>query len=108
VVAEPDFGKQEGSVSTVRDRASIRRPFDGRSTVVSDWTDVRCLKALRALGDIELDLLTFSEASEPLRLNRGVMTEHIFTTAILSNESVALRIVEPLHSTSCHSLLIPM
>jgi len=30
------------------------------------------------------------------------MTENVFTPAILSNKAKALRIVKPLHSTSCH------
>src|SRR5262249_44264241 len=83
------------------------RLIDGRSSRASERADVRRLEALRPLGDIELDFLALSEASEPLHLDSGVMTDHFLPAAILSNETVALRIVKPLHSTSCHSLLIP-
>ena len=76
--------------------------IDGRSSRASERADVRCLEAFRPLGDIELDFLALSEASEPLHLDSGMMAEHILPTAVLSNETVALRIVKPLHSTSCH------
>jgi len=46
--------------------------------------------------------LALDQTTESAPLNRAVMTENVFTPAILSNKAKALRIVKPLHSTSCH------
>jgi len=67
-----------------------------------DRPDVPSLQALRAFGGFELYLLAFRQTAEAASLNCGVMTEDVRTPVVLSNETEALRIVEPLHSTSCH------
>src|SRR5687768_10540352 len=69
--------------------------------------DVLCLEALGAAGDVELDLLPFLEGAEPLRLNRGVVAEDV-VSALLRDETEPLGVVEPLHSTSCHCLALPL
>src|SRR3954449_9839600 len=65
--------------------------------------DVRCLRALRSFSHLELDLLAFGETAETFHLDGGVVDEHVLRSAIRSNETIALCVVEPLHSTSCHS-----
>src|SRR5207253_1264646 len=54
------------------------------------------LQPLRALLDVELDLLSLVQSSVTLRLNRGVVDEHILT-AVSFDEAVAFVVVEPLH-----------
>src|SRR5574341_303826 len=56
------------------------------------------LRSLRALDDIELDVLSLLECLESIALKRGVMDKHILP-AIETNKSKPLSIVEPLHST---------
>src|SRR3954468_17681589 len=65
--------------------------------------DVRCLRALRSFRHLVLDLLAFGETAETFHLDGGVVDEHVLPSAIRSYEAIALCIVEPLHSTSCHS-----
>jgi hypothetical protein len=70
-----------------------------------DRTNVLRLQALRALGDFKLDFLTFRESAEAFRIDRGVVAENVLAATVLRDETKALRIVEPLHSTSCHSVI---
>lgn len=71
---------------------------------LGDGPDVRRLQTLGALGDVEFDALTLSESAEAFGLNRAVMAEDIVATIVLRNKTKALRVVEPLNSTSCHLL----
>jgi hypothetical protein len=59
------------------------------------------LKALRALGHIELNGLTFLEAPEPIRLNRGEMHKDIFT-GLPAYKAEPLGVVKPLHCSLFH------
>src|SRR5438309_870496 len=68
----------------------------------SDRADVLRLQALRALHDLELDLLAFRERAEPLRLDGGVVAEDVSAAVVLGDEAEALRIIEPLHGTGDH------
>jgi hypothetical protein len=60
--------------------------------------DVFSLQALRALGDVEFHRLTFGERPESFRLDGGVMHKDVISGSAL-DESIALRVVEPLHDT---------
>lgn len=71
-------------------------------STTSGRLDVLSLKPLRALGQVEGDLLPFRESAEAIHLDGGVVAEHVFTAAVLHDEAETLRVVEPLHSTSCH------
>ena len=82
----------------MRDRASENQ----RTRALADRADVHGLQTLRTLGRFEFHLLALDQTTESAPLNRAVMTENVFTPAILSNKAKALRIVKPLHSTSCH------
>src|SRR5437763_15747790 len=64
--------------------------------------DVARLLALGAGGDIELHLLAFLERLESGHVDGGKMREKIFAAAIRRDEAETLRVIEPLHSTSCH------
>ncbi len=46
--------------------------------------DVRSLQPLRAAGDFELDPITFSKALEALRLDGGVVDEHVLAARPLA------------------------
>src|SRR5207253_276096 len=61
------------------------------------------LQALRTLHHLELHLLAFGQRAESLRFDGGVMAEDVFPSAVLGDEAIALRVVEPLHGTSRHS-----
>src|SRR5207249_1149070 len=65
--------------------------------------DVRSLQPFRTAGDFELDLITFGEALEALRLDGRVVDEHVLA-ALLRDEAETLRVVEPLHPSGCHDL----
>src|SRR5712671_5645713 len=65
--------------------------------------DVRRLRTLVALLQLELHLLTLGEAAEALRLDRGVVDEDVLPAAVRSDETKALRVIEPLHCTGRHS-----
>ena len=71
---------------------------------LANHANVRSLQALGPLLDFKLHLLTFSDGAKAVRLDGGVVNENIFAATVLSNETKALRIVKPLHSTSCHLL----
>src|SRR5712692_986704 len=67
-----------------------------------DLADVLRLQALRTLGDIELDGVTLGETAETVRLDRREVDEHI-RTRLLRDKAEALRVVEPLHLSLCHT-----
>src|SRR5260370_14678315 len=64
--------------------------------------DVGRLEPLRALGDLELDLVALGQALEALGLNAAVVDEHILATLHL-DEAVPFRVVEPLDGALCHT-----
>src|SRR5881296_3831087 len=70
----------------------------------SDLPNVLRLQPLWTLGDIELDVVTLGEAPEALRLDRCEVNEHVWTR-LLRDKAKALRVVEPLHLTLCHTVL---
>src|SRR5687767_9032101 len=63
--------------------------------------DVRRLEALRATDDVELEPLAFGQRLEAIALDRGVVDEYVLATLLL-DESKSLRLVEPLHRSTCH------
>ena len=63
--------------------------------LLSGLADVGGLESLRTLGDLELDLIALAQALEALGLNGVEVHEHV-VAALLGNEAVPLRIVEPL------------
>src|SRR6185503_3936763 len=67
--------------------------------------DVGRLQALRALDHFELQALALGQGLEALAGDGRVMHEHVLT-AFLLDESETLRLVEPLHSTYRHTLLL--
>src|SRR6267143_114644 len=73
-----------------------------RSEVTLDLPDVGCLKTLRAAGHFELDPVTFGQALEALGLDGAIVHEDILS-ALLSDESIPLRVVEPLHLSLSHT-----
>src|SRR2546423_2736138 len=69
----------------------------------SDLADVLRLQALRTLGDLEFDRIALGETAEALSLDRREVDEHI-GTRLLRDKAKALRVVEPLHLTLCHTV----
>src|SRR5699024_1876127 len=68
----------------------------------SDGPDALCLRALGALGDLELDALRLVQRAVALGLDGRVVHEDVVTATVLGDEAVALLCVEPLHSSLCH------
>src|SRR5581483_1301283 len=76
--------------------------YDLKLLVLAAGANVRGLQALRATVDVERHLLTFRQRAEAVSLDRSVVAEHVLAPAVLRDEPKALRVVEPLHGTSCH------
>jgi hypothetical protein len=57
-----------------------------------------CLRPLRALDDVELDLVPFFQALVSIGLDGAVVHKDV-RSAFTSEKAVALRVIEPLHST---------
>src|SRR6185436_20056069 len=69
--------------------------------------DVASLRSLWTVNDFELDLLAFFERPEAGTLNRREVHEHV-VPALAFNESVTLRVVEPLHlAGNTHTTCLP-
>jgi hypothetical protein len=68
--------------------------------------DVRSLRPLCALHDLELDVFSLFQGLESFSLQRGVMYEDIIS-ALKANEPKSLAIVEPFDRTFCfHKTLL--
>src|SRR4051812_19023608 len=98
---------ESGTSDHVPQKRRARSPCDRALSVnpQNQWlrvANVLRLQALRTARHLEGHLLAFGEGAEPVHLDRGVVAEHVFSALILHDEPKALRIVEPLHSTSCH------
>src|SRR4051794_41325059 len=72
----------------------------------SDGADVLRLRALRALRDVELDLLVLVEGLVALRLDGRVVHEDVVAAVLLRNEAEALLGVEPLDGALSHARLL--
>ena len=57
--------------------------------------DVRSLRSLLTLGDLELHLVAFLQALVSLRSDRAVVNEDVRSIGA-PNETVAFRVIEPL------------
>ena len=77
----------------------LRRRLGGPG---SDGADLVGLRALGALGDLELDPLGLVERAVALVVDGGVVNEHVGAAAVLGDETEALLSVEPLHGALCH------
>src|SRR5213080_1073613 len=69
----------------------------------SDLADVLRLQALGTLSDLELHRIALGKAAEALSLDRREVDEHV-RTRLLRDKAKALRVVEPLHLTLCHTV----
>ena len=79
---------------------SLRGLFFG----VTPLCDVSRLKPFRALDNFEVHVLSFLQGFEALSLDGGEVDENIVTIR-LRNESIALRVIEPLHCSFWHLLI---
>ena len=91
-------------IDLMRDRnASLRPPKGGLG-----WLgDVASLWSLWTIDDLELDRLAFFERAEARTLNCGEVHEYV-VAAFTFNESVTLRVVEPLDlAGDAHTTCLP-
>src|SRR5919107_5390047 len=94
---------QPGRTNARRPPPWWRRPsLEGGAR--SERNDVLRLRALRALGDLELHALVLVQRAVALGLDGRVVHEDVGAAAVLSDEAEALLSVEPLHRTLCHAV----
>jgi hypothetical protein len=67
----------------------------------SECPNAAGLRALGALGDLELHLLVLLEATEAVAVDLGVVHEDVWAVRAC-DEAEALLGVEPFHSSLCH------
>src|SRR4051812_31440531 len=72
----------------------------------SDRANVRGLRALLALGDLELDSLVLLQAAVARHLDRGEVGEDVGPAVVRGDEPEALVRVEPLHNAGNHDRLL--
>jgi hypothetical protein len=72
-------------------------------TPILGQPDVFRGRSFLTLDDVEFYALALGQALESLHLDPGMVDEDIFRPVLRSNESVTLRIVEPLYFTVCHT-----
>src|SRR3989454_4310578 len=91
-----------GCLRALSTRARCRARAGANREGLLDLPDVGCLKTLRTASYFELDPVTLSKALEALGLDGAVVDEHVLA-ALLCDEPVTLRIVEPLHLSVSHT-----
>src|SRR4051794_38749538 len=64
--------------------------------------DVHSLRSLAALLRLVLDAGALRQGPEPVHLDVGVVDEEVLPPLVRRDEAVALRVVEPLHSSGRH------
>src|SRR5207248_10939542 len=68
--------------------------------------DVLRLRALLALGGVELDALVVFEALVAVAADRREVDEDVLAAVVRSDEAEALLAVEPLHCALCHCAVL--
>ena len=70
-----------------------------------DAFDVLCLPAFGAFDYVELNLLTFLQAAETIRLDGGEVYKYILAV-LAADKPIALGIVEPLYCSCFHGVTV--
>ena len=68
----------------------------GACSVLLSLNNVRCLRTFLALGDFELNLITFLQALVAFGRDRAVVYKYVWPICA-TDEPVPLRVIEPLH-----------
>src|SRR5690348_7400067 len=99
----------ESGPTPLRGRSQTLDQIWNRSSVSrSERTDVLRLRALGALGDVELDLLVLVQRLVAVGLDGRVVHEDVVAAVLLRNEAETLLGVEPLHGALSHVLVTPV
>ena len=72
---------------------------------VLDAFDVFCLPALGAFYNVELNLLSFLQAAETIRLDSGEVNKHVLAI-LTADKTIALGIVKPLYCSCFHDVAV--
>src|SRR6478735_5265030 len=97
----------ESGPTPLRGRSQTLDQIWNRSSVSrSERTDVLRLRALRALGDVELDLLVLVQRLVAVGLDGRVVHEDVVAAVLLGDEAEALLSVEPLDGALSHCSLL--
>src|SRR2546425_7593362 len=99
-------GRTRATHETPADVSRAQASRARRRGYSADLADVRRLGSFRTLLHVELDLLALGQAAKSLRLDRGVMDEHVLAAAVRRDEPKSLRVVEPLHGPARHRTLL--
>src|SRR4051794_32100436 len=67
-----------------------------------DGSDAGRLGSLRALASFVGNLGTLRQGLESIARDRAVMDEQVLAAVVGGDEPIPLRVVEPLHGSSCH------
>src|SRR5216117_2750043 len=95
--------------SSMNSRAADESPRRGKLvSVLPDEDDVRRLRALLALAGLVFDLRVLGQGLEPVARDVREVHEEILTAVFRRDESVPLRVVEPLHGSGCHLIPPPL
>src|SRR3954451_18250061 len=100
----PSCRSARGKIAPGRTKAPAGRRGPSRGGTGSDRNDVLRLRALGALGDLELHALVLVQRAVALGRDRRVVDEDVCAAAVLGDEAEALLSVEPLHGTLCHAV----
>src|ERR687893_789295 len=104
-MGHPPFSPETQAEAPSRGKRPRRVGLDGASSSPrSERTDVLRLRALGALGDVELDLLVLVEGLVALRLDGRVVHEDVVAAVLLRDEAETLLGVEPLDGALSHAL----
>ena len=98
-------GHREGTDEAGARRRRLAAPPPATRGVTLCLTDVRRLQSLRTADDVELQPLAFGKRLEALARDRRVVNEDVLS-AFLLDETKTLGLVEPLHGTCSHSVLL--
>src|ERR1700724_1806667 len=99
----PRPGRRRGGMTWARHHQvpGPRLSLGGLPACGSGRADVGGLRALRALGYLELHVLVLLQAAEAVAVNLGVVHEDVRSVGA-GDEAVALLRVEPLDGSLCH------
>jgi len=72
-----------------------------RVLILTHNDHIRCLRTLRTLGNLELYLVAFVKRFESVPFNGGEVYENVIPV-VSGNESIALLLIKPFHTTFGH------
>src|SRR2546422_601749 len=96
----------------LRAQAAVRLPMKKAARAAFQFLDLELprlldvggLLSLGPLHHVEADFLAFLEGLEAGHVDRREMREQVLAAVVGRDETIAFRVVEPLHGACCHAL----